>query len=852
MKRFSAFALSILIALSVIVFTIPAAADGSDVWDGSVASGFASGSGVESDPYIISTPAQWAYFASQVTAGTTYSGKFIKLTANLTFNTGDAADWASDAPANEVPTVGTDGKPFKGTFDGDGYTISGIYVDGGSDDGTGIFGEANGATIRNLVVRNTFIVCEDWCGILVGEASGSITIENVYLDADTSLQVTREYKEKANAIAGGFLGGIYSSSSTVTIRNSVFAGTVNLTGSPYGSGIGGFVGSGNTNDKDNVLKIHKIVLENCLMIGTISGTNSSFMSGFMGGNGSVKTDWDDEDNDLNTFTGCVYASEHGYNTSNANSYPFTNSGKSGAAVTDCYSTVSGNVYKANNTNQNTSDDIGVTKIIPFQLWGSEAEVTINGWTKRADDIMIPSGVAAFAPASGLPTPQANLSERLPTAEAATAFAGGDGTADSPYQISNIAELQFFANTVSAGETYEGKYVILTADIVLDEDGNGTWDEAMPQKQFLSIGQSAQDFFAGDFNGNSKTISGLCIVKAGEKEGGTALFAGIQSGANIHDFLLKNSYILSENDVTASAIVAYVDLTDAEKTVTVANIYAQNVKVNGGSDCGGIVGQILTTEETIGAKTEIKSCVFAGIVAGNGQNIGGILGNANGATKATVSDCLNLGSISGSTYVAGIVARADAGILISHCINAGEVKATENNGYAADLFVAGKGTLTTGLTLLEGCYHIAAGKKAFYNSSQKDEPDSYLDYTVRMVKPYVLWADCELALKNWTRRTEGDGDIVIPTGVAAFAPASGLAVPERPEPETPPKPSDPEESTTAKPTPNTTTAPSAETPGTTASAGNVKKKGCGSAIGSGIAVMALIALAGVAVCRKKED
>ncbi|MBQ3639427.1 MAG: hypothetical protein II955_02785, partial [Clostridia bacterium] len=64
-------------------------------WDGTTAAGFASGSGTEGDPYVISTPAQWAYFAAQVTAGTTYSGQFIQLNANLTFNTGNAADWAT-------------------------------------------------------------------------------------------------------------------------------------------------------------------------------------------------------------------------------------------------------------------------------------------------------------------------------------------------------------------------------------------------------------------------------------------------------------------------------------------------------------------------------------------------------------------------------------------------------------------------------------------------------------------------------------------------------------------------------------------------------------------------------------
>ena len=37
---------------------------------------------------------------------------------------------------------------------------------------------------------------------------------------------------------------------------------------------------------------------------------------------------------------------------------------------------------------------------------------------------------------------------------ATAFEGGNGTADDPYQIATGAELAYLANNVNAGENYE--------------------------------------------------------------------------------------------------------------------------------------------------------------------------------------------------------------------------------------------------------------------------------------------------------------------------------------------------------------------------------------------------------------
>ncbi len=39
------------------------------------------------------------------------------------------------------------------------------------------------------------------------------------------------------------------------------------------------------------------------------------------------------------------------------------------------------------------------------------------------------------------------------------FAGGNGTKEDPYQISNGKQLDYFATSVDEGETYEEKYVV---------------------------------------------------------------------------------------------------------------------------------------------------------------------------------------------------------------------------------------------------------------------------------------------------------------------------------------------------------------------------------------------------------
>ena len=50
---------------------------------------------------------------------------------------------------------------------------------------------------------------------------------------------------------------------------------------------------------------------------------------------------------------------------------------------------------------------------------------------------------------------------------ATAFAGGTGTESDPYQIANGAQLAYLASSVNSGETYTGKYFVLTANIDLN-------------------------------------------------------------------------------------------------------------------------------------------------------------------------------------------------------------------------------------------------------------------------------------------------------------------------------------------------------------------------------------------------
>lgn len=92
-------------------------------WDGySIASQYAGGTGTQSDPYRISTAPQFMYFLKSVKEGNTYSGKYIKLTNEISL-CGNAINLTGQ------PVMGYSvfsGGEFNGYFDGDNHFINSI------------------------------------------------------------------------------------------------------------------------------------------------------------------------------------------------------------------------------------------------------------------------------------------------------------------------------------------------------------------------------------------------------------------------------------------------------------------------------------------------------------------------------------------------------------------------------------------------------------------------------------------------------------------------------------------------------------------------------------------------------
>ncbi|MCL2283664.1 MAG: DUF2971 domain-containing protein [Fibromonadales bacterium] len=139
------------------------------IWDGNVDDTWPS-------TFTITTPQQLAKLAELVNAGNDFSGKTVKLGADIILNdTVNLENWSTIPPKNEWIPIGTDGHSFNGIFDGMGHTISGVYIKN-SKDNQGLFGCIRYAreatpyrgTIKNLKVVDSYVEGNDYVGGIVG------------------------------------------------------------------------------------------------------------------------------------------------------------------------------------------------------------------------------------------------------------------------------------------------------------------------------------------------------------------------------------------------------------------------------------------------------------------------------------------------------------------------------------------------------------------------------------------------------------------------------------------------------------------------------------------------------------
>jgi len=329
---------------------------------------------------------------------------------------------------------------------------------------------------------------------------------------------------------------------------------------------------------------------------------------------------------------------------------------------------------------------------------------------------------------------------------AEAYAGGDGTAENPYQIATSEQLALLAYETNNGIGGDAYYK-LVANINLQRCEGGTI-------QWVSIG-TATNMFMGHFNGNGYNILNLnqfigdgdlqpvgglfgytdhavisnvrlvqCSIRGnGQYVGGLVGYAGL---SNISNCSITQSSVKTEAGV-AGGLVGCADMpfgtgfypTDIEFSY-LTNCLTDVATWIEGSDCaGGIVGKVnkndgrnpwviadcrvwddgytagfsVTSDGDAGGivgwfrNGSISGCLNQFVVTGGNPGTGGIAGTAD---FVTIKNCINQGEISGGFATGGIVGYGDGNTNVTSldiidCVNEGSVTCHDMGQHA---FVGG--------------------------------------------------------------------------------------------------------------------------------------------------------------------
>ena len=195
------------------------------------------GNGTANDPYLIQSETDWDALALTVSTQSDFHDKYYRLTNDITVT--KMVGMVLVAP-NQTPN------PFRGTFDGDGHTLTvNITVESdNADTPAAPFAQLSGATIKNLNVAGSITTNGRRPASITSFVTGSSTITN----CTSSVAVTSS-KEYA-VDAGGFVGQV-NTGSTLTLSNCLFTGSIAYTNAT-GYGGGGLVGFLQTNATANL------------------------------------------------------------------------------------------------------------------------------------------------------------------------------------------------------------------------------------------------------------------------------------------------------------------------------------------------------------------------------------------------------------------------------------------------------------------------------------------------------------------------------------------------------------------------------------------------------------------------
>ena len=590
---------------------------------------FSGGEGTVDNPYKITTADDLNKLAKDVNNGTKYKDTYFKLMNDVSYEHTSTWNDTTSTENNFTPIGNSSTNSFRGTFDGNDKSISGIRIykntKTADSQNIGLFGVVLRGTVKNLTLTDTRIVGYGYTGGIAGYCSSNSVIDSCIVTSTVAV-----YSVQPGALRFGGITG-YANSETAIISNNTSSATVaikdGLTGCEGYGGILGGAAPGAT-------------VSNNLAIGAKVKDSSGWAGAIMGysNNGASLSN--------NYYTNCTVNG-----TANA-----LNVGCHAADITDNAAAVS--IHTLTLTDGITTTTAPSVNISGTDYYGHGTVLTLDNGQPAAPAgytyPLIVNGTSMIIDGDTLVMPAADTTIGLDTDLTLIPWAGS-GTATDPYVIKYTSQLDQLADSVNNGNAYKDTYFQLGADLTYDH--TTAWDDTTsiennytPIGYYISTNSAWNRPFRGHFDGKSHTISGIRIYAGGSDtkvDDNKGIFGCISKNAVVTGITLNDARI-----VGYSRVGGIVGCNDGETSYYGNTIYYgetiyDNDTIYDNSPQGGTITKCVVTD-SVAIHIVQPNFSYGGIVGYNSGTVTHCVSSVQMSAAAGITPKY-CGGIAGSNY-----------------------------------------------------------------------------------------------------------------------------------------------------------------------------------------------------------
>ena len=236
----------------------------------------ASGDGKVNNPFLISTAAELAWFRDHVNEDYANVKASAKLIADIDLSEFcHAANASENIIAKSWEPIGNSKRQYQGTFDGNGKTITNLYINA-EQKYMGLFGYTYEGTIKNLTFEYANVTnTNSYAGVLVGNAFWRSTLQNI--------KISNTCQIKGGNYTGGIAGSLDGNASNcvnyATVQGKEDVGGLFGYYSRTGNSMTACANYGNVTATSNTVGglvgyYSSGTIQDCANYGNIEGTNN--------------------------------------------------------------------------------------------------------------------------------------------------------------------------------------------------------------------------------------------------------------------------------------------------------------------------------------------------------------------------------------------------------------------------------------------------------------------------------------------------------------------------------------------------------------------------------------------------